>query len=486
MSTFLTIKALHEEGVAKKTIARRLGLDVRTVRSWISRIESGESEPKLRRRSGKLDAHVSVVQSMLERGCTAVQIHHHLKGLEDFDASYETVKRLVRRLKPRHPVCYERMAYRPGSEAQIDFGEVDALIIDGRRRRRWLFCMTLCHSRYTYVEEVYDQKVPTFLGAIRRGFEFFGGTPERLKLDNLKSGVLLNHLGERFYQKDFFAFCRHYGVVPDAARPRTPTDKGRVERDIRYVKESHYRGRIAGSPEEEARSLARWRDDVANQRIHGTTKRKPAELFEVERRELHPLPHDPYEIATWGVYHVRKDCHVRIADNFYSAPYTLVGSKVEVRIAEHEITIFAEDAVVARHRRAFGQGESVTDRSHYPPYKRTATQEVHRQRLMRVRQAGPQTARFLSRLREGPLVLRDQLLRMVKLIDTYGVEAVERASKRALHFEACDSAMRLQRILERGLEQRPLPGDRPVQAKGSSFGRPLVEYQRLLDKEARS
>ena len=379
------------------------------------------------------------------------------------------------------------MNFEPGSEAQIDFGEVAAIEIDGRRRRRWIFCMTLCFSRYAYYELVFDQKVPTFLGAIRRGFEFFGGAPERIKPDNLRSAVLINALGERVYQRDFFELCRHYNTVPDAARPRTATDKGRVERDIRYAKGSFFRGRVTATAEVEAADLARWRDGVANQRQHGTTRRAPAALFEIERQALRPLPDDPFELSDWGRYRVRKDCHVHVARNYYSVPHRFVGEYVDVRVREDEVAVFAEEVVVARHSRLRGEGQSSTDPQHYPESRRTPTQEIHRQRVMKVRAAGPETSRFLARIRTGAHVLRDQLLRMAKLIDDYGDEAVELACRRALHFEAVDSAMRLQRILERGLESEPLPCERAREADcHPGFARSLREYETLLEMEAQA
>lgn len=482
MSTFLTLKALHEEGIPKKTMARRLGVDVRTVRAWLAKIEAGESEPAMIRRPGKLDAHREMIDELVERGCSAVQIHRELCDREGFDASYETVKRLVRKLRPKTAACYQRLSFEPGSEAQIDFGEVPSVEVDGRRRRRWLFCMTLCFSRYAYHEIVFDQKVPTFLGAIRRGFEYFGGAPERLKPDNLRSAVLISGLGERVYQKDFYELCRHYGTTPDAARPFTPTDKGRVERDIRYAKDSFFQGRLPAAAGEDDVALARWRDEVANQRVHGTTRKRPVDLFAVERDALRPLPEEPFELSEWGRYRVRKDCHVHVGGNYYSVPHRFVGGHVDVRIRESEIAILAEDAVVARHGRLLGKGESRTDLSHYPETKRTSTQEIHRRRVLKIRSAGPEAARFLSRLREGRYVIRDQLLRMERLIDEFGDDAVERACRRALHFDAVDSAMRLQRILERGLQARPLPGDeRASGASRRDYGRALDEYQALLD-----
>ncbi len=486
LSTFLTLRALHEEGVPKKTMARRLGLDVRTVRSWLKKIESGESSPKQAPRPSKLDAYRDQIEEMVERGCSAVQIHSHLVAANSsLDVSYESVKRLVRKVRPRKSVCYQRMTFAPGSEAQIDFGEVSSVLEGGRRRRRWLFCMTLCFSRLAYHELVFDQRVPTFLAAIRRGFEYFGGVPGRLKPDNLRSAVLISGLGERVYQKDFFEFCRHYGTVPDAARPRTPTDKGRVERDIRYVKGSFFRGREKHSHDEDVIDLARWREDVANQRIHGTTRKRPADLFEREKEALRPLPSEPFEQSEWGSYRVRKDCHIHIAGNYYSVPHRLVGEKVEVRLREQDLAVFHGDIAVAHHERLSGKGQSSTQTEHYPKEKRTATQEIHRQRLLTVRSCGPASSRFLSRLRQSRFVFRDQVLRMLRLIERYGATAVEDASRRALYFEAVDSARRLERILERGLEKIPLPGTQRDDRHHSAndFGRSLSEYQDLLKGE---
>lgn len=243
MSSFLSVRALHEEGIPKKAIARRLGIDCRTVRKYVRRIERGASEPRRARVASKLDPFFEKIELKVDQGLSGVQVYQDLCSEPGFDACYETVKRAVRALKRPEPEVYCRMTFAPGEEAQVDFGEIGRLLVDGKLRRVWLFAMTLCFSRYSYYELVLDQTVPTFLGAIRRGFEDFGGAPARLKPDNLKSAVLVNALGERYYQEDFFRLCQHYGCVPDAARPVTPTDKGRTERDIGCVKHSCFEGR---------------------------------------------------------------------------------------------------------------------------------------------------------------------------------------------------------------------------------------------------
>ena len=485
MSIFLSIRALHERGEANKAIAKRLGVDVRTVRKYLERIELGATEPRRAPVPSKLDRYQGTIEAKVEEDLSATQIFQDLCDLDGFDASYPTVYRLVRKLRPKEPEVYCRMQYRPAEEAQIDFGEVGRIRVDGLLRRVYLFAMTLCWSRLAYYELVLDQKVPTFLGAIRRGFEFFGGAPERLKPDNLRSAVLLDALGQRYYQVDFFRLCQHYGTTPDAARPYTPTDKGRVERDIGYAKSSCFRGRTFGSLEEMRTHLERWMNHVANVRVHGTTKRRPVDLFERERPQLRPLPSEAYEICRWGRYRVRRDCHIYLEGNYYSVPYRYVGQTVSVRVSEDAVTVFADDEVLARHDRARGKGQDVTDPSHYPATKRLATQEIHRRRCLTVRSAGPHAAEFLHQLRHGRWVFGPQAGKLAGLVRQHGADAVDQACRRALYFRSNQGTEAIRRILERGLHIRPLPEEDPATAAGEreDFGRPLVEYAALLDGE---
>lgn len=486
MSLFLSIQALHEEGLPNKAIARRLDVDVRTVRKYIRRIAAGTREPRRAAVPGKLDPFEAKIACKVEQGLSAVQIYQDLCREEGFSASYETVKRRVRKLRRREPVVYCRQVFAPGEEAQIDFGEVGRLLVGERLRRVHLFVLTLCWSRMAYYELVLDQKVVTFLGAIRRAFEFLGGVPARLKPDNLRSAVLFDQLGQRYYQEDFFRFCRHYGTVPDVARPRTPTDKARVERDIGYAKGNAFRGRKFADFEHAASHLAHWRDTIANVRIHGTTGQRPVDRFKEEKPHLRPLPAEPYEICAFGRHRVRKDCHVHVEGNFYSVPYHHVGEQVLVRLGEHDVTAFVEGEVVARHTRARGRGVTVTDPSHYPATKRLATQEIHRRRVAAIREAGPHAAALLHALGQGPWVRSDQLARLVRLISAHGEPAFERACQRALHFGATDGAARIERILARGLEALPLPGaEAPGGRGGRDYGRPLAEYGALLGEGLR-
>jgi transposase len=480
MSMFLSIQALAERGMGKKKIARRLGLDVRTVRKYIRRIGLGDREPRRVPAPSKLDPLQPLVEQKIQEGLSATQIYQDLCLREDFDASYGTVQRLVRKLRTTEPEVYCRMRYVPGEEGQIDFGEIGRLPVGGKRRKVYLFVMTLCYSRLAYYELVLDQTVPTFLMAIRHAVEFLGVVPARLKPDNLRSAVLIDHLGQRYYQEDFFRFCQHYGMIPDAARPFTATDKGRVERDIGYAKSSCFRGRTFASFEEAVAHLEWWMNHVANVRVHGTTRRRPVDLFEEEKAHLLPLPDEPYEICRWGRYRVRKDCHIHVEGNYYSVPYTLVGGQVTVRVGAEDVTAFAEGMIMAQHQRALGKGETITDPAHYPPQKRLGTQEIHRRRCLSIRSAGPHAAEFLHQLRGSRWVFGPQVARLADLVRQHGADAVDQACRRALFFSSTDGADVIRRILEQDLHTIPLPEDAPCGSGGQDYGRPLVEYAALL------
>lgn len=483
MGTFLSVRALHEEGVPNKEMARRLGIDVRTVRAYLRKIEGGMTEPVRARVPRKLDRFAEVIEAKVRQGLSAVQIYQDLCREEEFDASYPTVQRRVRELRGSTPEVYCRMRYAPGEEAQIDFGELGRLVERGKLRKVYLFAMTLCWSRYAYYDLVTDQRVETFLRMIRNAFEFFGGAPQRIKPDNLRSAVIIDRLGQRYYQEEFFRLAQHYGTVPDVARPRTPTDKGRTERDIGYAKGNWWRGRQFGGFEEAREDLFRWRDEVANVRVHGTTRRRPWDLFAEERDRLLTLPEERYELGDWGLYKVRKDCHIHVRRNYYSVPHSLVGTKVLVRLTDDELTVFAQGSEVARHPRATGEGEDVTDLAHYPATKRMSSHEVHRRRLAVVREAGGHSARLLHELRRGPWVFGEQLVRLHRLVEQHGAEAFDRACERALYFGATDGARRIERILEAGLDKLPLPGqwDRSGLDERRDFGRSLREYAALLE-----
>jgi hypothetical protein len=314
-------------------------------------------------------------------------------------------------------------------------------------------------------------------------FEFFGGAVERLKPDNLKSAILFDQLGRRHYQSEFARLCAHYGCVADPARPGRPTDKGKVERAGRYVKGA-LRGRTFESDAALEAWLRTWSVEVADVRIHGTTRRRPIDLFEIERRRLRPLPSEPFETAMVREHRVRSDAHVSVARSWYSVPPSLVGETVTVRLADRAVEVIHGAEVVARHGRA-APGTFVTLPEH-KPHRGPSTQGIRRDRLERIRALGVEAALYLERLREArDRIFADDLRELVRLLDRWGPEPTTRAVERALHFDALGSRI-VERILERGLWRLPIEPRReerstPIEGlRAAGLARPLEDYVRLV------
>jgi hypothetical protein len=334
---------------------------------------------------------------------------------------------------------------------QADFGELVRVVHQNRLIRVWAYVAVWPHSRYRYAEVVLDQSVPTFLSAMQNGIFAAGAIPERISVDNLAAAVLREHFHERGYQREFSAFCKHFGTLPNAVRPRTPTDKGAVENGVGVLKRA-LRGRTFSSLEELQRAVKTIIDEL-NDRPSALDHRRADDLIVHERRG--DLP-EPFPIGAWSEHRVRTDCHVQVRANFYSVPHKLVGKVVVVRVDSSTLTVYDNFAVVARHERRIGRGETITDREHYPEHKRKASQEIHRERVERIRGVGAGAAAFYAGLLSSrDHVHSDSYRALLKLIESTPIADLDRACARAAHFGNF-SLDALRRIIDQRLFDRPL------------------------------
>jgi transposase len=177
------------------------------------------------------------INGKLHNGQHAVSIYQDLVCERQYNGSYDSVKRYVRKLRNKTPDLYARIETSPGEEAQVDFGEGAPTLKNGRYRKPWLFVMTLSNSRKSYQECVWQQDVETFIHCHENAFAFFGGVTRIIKHDNLKSAVLKAHLYEAEMNPNYLAFADHYGFIPIPCKVRTPEHKGKVESNIKYVQE---------------------------------------------------------------------------------------------------------------------------------------------------------------------------------------------------------------------------------------------------------
>lgn len=404
-------------------------------------------------------------------------IHQRLKE-RGYGGSYSSVRRYVHRLEPATPEVTVRVETRPGEEAQVDFGYTGRMLDpeSGKLRKSWAFVMTLSWSRHQYVEFVWDQKVETWLRLHRNAFSFFKGVPERVVIDNLKSGIAKACLHEPEAQSAYRECAEHYGFLIRPCRIRTPRHKGKVEQGgVHYVKRNFLGGREPTTIAQANQDVRRWVMTTAGQRIHGTTREQPLKRFETEQQALRSLPDTPYDLAIWKQLKLHRDCYVVFEGAYYSAPFRLVGQTLWVRGGTREVQLYASDyQLVANHPRAQQPGQRLTHPDHLPDHKLaglTLNRDTCRIRADEIGAATRQVVEvMLSHRPEDRLRTAGRLL---SLSEHYGPARLEAACVRALRFE--DSAyITIKRILRQGLDREETLSVHPA-PPALTFARSAVE-----------
>ena len=281
----ITIQTLWKQGRSKSEISRLTGHDRKTVRKVIRGIEDGKIRPEQKKRASILDPYKENILELIEQGLTSVRIHEKLQAL-GCTAAYPTVKGYVSGIKKRENICI-RFHTKPGEESQVDFGYFGKTLDNqGKLRKTWVFNMRLSYSRLDYFEKVYDQSVETFINCHINAFNYFGGVPRYIKIDNLKAAILEAHFYEPIHQIQYKLFSEHYGFEPIPCRVRKPQEKGKTESGIKYVKNNFLAGRTFKSGDDLDKQLSHWLDTYCNQRVHGTTRKIPREIFEEKEKEI--------------------------------------------------------------------------------------------------------------------------------------------------------------------------------------------------------
>jgi transposase len=350
-------------------------------------------------RNTLLVPHLPAIQAGLSRGLSAQRIYQDLVEEGRYHGSYDSIKRYIRKVRKKAPHFFERLPVFPGREAQVDFSQGPMIGEVPEKRRSWLFKMTLSFSRHAYEELIYAQDVETFLRCHEHAFAFFGGVPETVKIDNLKSGVLRAHLYEPTLNPVYLSFSQWYGFVINPCDPYQPQQKGRVERDIAYTQGNALKGRKISSLEEGNQLLLHWNKRWARLRIHGTTKRQVwSQFVEFEKPCLRPLTPSAFPFFKVGKRKVDVQGHIEVAGNFYSAPHPLIGTYVTVHFNSEEVAIFAGEKLLCRHRTRSGKAQASSLPEHRPPHKPVSLEAEEHMHLREAKRIGPNLSRFVEKI----------------------------------------------------------------------------------------
>ena len=400
------------------------------------------------------------VRDWVKQGIAGCTIHQALIRKHGFTGAYSSVRRFIAKIKEVTPVATVMLDFAPGDAVQVDFGAGPEITdaFTGEVIKTHFFVMTLAWSRHQYAEIVRDQKIETWLGCHRRAFEFFGGVPAKVIIDNPKCAITKACYHDPEVQRSYAAFAEGCGFLVSPCPPRDPQKKGRVESGVKYIKNNFMPLRDFRSLRDANAQLRDWVMGIAGNRIHGTTKEQPLALFaETEKHILRPLPDVPLELAVWAKVKLHGNCHVEFRRCYYSAPHRLVRQTLWLRATETTVQIFYDNELVAIHSRLSRPGSKATVQEHQPPEAQAYIMHDPQWCLAQAEKVGLACRECIDALFAHKVL--DNLRAAqgtLQLKKKYGAKRLEAACRRALdHHDPRYNTVK--RILEKGLDVLPRP-----------------------------
>ena len=400
------------------------------------------------------------------KGVTLDLLHHEYLAQHPDGYRYTQFCEIYRRWCKKRRLSM-RQVHRAGEKLFVDYAGHKPKVVNrntGEEREVELFVAALGASSFTYAEATETQRVADFIGSHSRALAFFGGVPELVIPDQLKSGVTRACRYEPGVQRSYDEWSRHYGTTIVPARTRKPRDKAKVEVAVQVVE----RWILARIRNETFFSLGELNTRIAElleelnartMRAYGQSRRERFDA--IDRPALRPLPHESFELAEWKQARVNLDYHVELHRAFYSVPHALVHERVEIRFTATSVEVFHKGQRVALHRRPsyFAPGGYATIPAHMP--------KAHRQhlawsptRLIHWGQSvGPKTGELIEAIlehRPHPEQGYRSCLGILRLAKQYGNQRLEAACDRAVRVRA-RSYRHVQSILKNGLDRVPLP-----------------------------
>ena len=359
-----TVWTLLEAGASQREIQRVTGIDRKTIRGYQKRFAAAAASNSPGVATGSAcEPHRAFIEAQLRLRRNAMAIYQDLVDGHGYAGAYNSVKRFALKLRHREPEQFDRLAFLPGEEMQVDYGEGALTRVPGteRWRKPRLFVATLRYSRRSFRFVVWRSSQQTWARLHEQAWRHFGGSCRYVVLDNLKEGVLKPDLYEPELNPVYAATLKHYSVVADPARVRDPNRKGTVEHAIGHTQATALKGRRFETIEEQNIFLEHWEAKWAASRIHGSERRQVRAMFEEEGPHLQPLPLMGMQYFTEAQRTVCDDSCVRVDHSSYAARPAPIGSKVLVRMFEHRIEIrdLASQALLRSHPRAERPGTVV-------------------------------------------------------------------------------------------------------------------------------
>jgi transposase len=453
------LRLYHAEKWKPGTIARQLGVHHNTVRRVLA--QAGQAPGFDSTRASMADPFVALIEQTLEKYPTLRASRLYAMARErGYPGGPDHFRHVVARYRPAPAAeAYLRLRTLPGEQAQVDWGYFGKQPVGRATRALWGFVMVLSYSRQIFLRFFFGNAMANFLRGHVGAFESFTGVPRVLLYDNLRSAVL-ERVGQAIhFNPTLLELAAHYRFEPRPVAVARGNEKGRVERAIRYIRDSFFAARQFTDLGDLNAQATAWCGGIAAERLCPEDRaRCVREVFADERARLLALPDNPFPCEDREETTVLRTPYVRFDLNDYSVPHTSVRRAVVVHATLDCVRVVDGSTVIATHPRSWDKGEQVEIAAHIAAlvaFKRAAR---HHRGLDRLHHACGNTPAFFATLAARHGNLGAATTGLTKLLDLYGARAVDDALAGALHSQAPHVAA-VRQILEqsRHAHRQPPP-----------------------------
>ncbi|MCB0335834.1 MAG: IS21 family transposase [Bdellovibrionales bacterium] len=432
----------------------------------------------------ELVTHKDLIENQLKEGWDPITIFEELPIKVTRSSFYRFLAR--HKLTSNNSLrVVPEIVTQPGESLQLDWGKLCTVTEDGNKKTVWMLAGVLGFSRYRMVRLVWSNDVESTIAAIKSMFDELGGVPAKVTTDNPKCFAIKAGKFETQFNPVMERFASHYGFVIECLPPREPQQKGKVERQIKYIRRL-YQAHADWWTLEESQHYLNEKLIKANALKHGTTRLVPKVVFEdTEQSALNTLPSTPYEVEQYHCGRVRRDGHVRFRGKYYSVDSKFIGREVVIIGTSSQVSIFLEGKLLEVHNRVTDPHLSKsTKESHLKPWEQSLeNSSVYRKRAQKI---GPWVDEMIATI----LASGNGFVDFRKI---WGILSLEKSYPAHYIDKACELACSLDRygyypvkeLTEKLIDQdnySDISEDNQKQAVAGShkFVHPIAEYKKQL------
>ena len=452
----------HGEHWKVGTIAAALGVHHETVRAALVNDTQGMRHGTCR--TTQLDPYLPFIRDTLGQfpRLRATRLFEMVKG-RGYPGSVVQLRRAVRLIRPAATATvYRRLTTLAAEEAQVDWGSFGSIRIGRGVRPLSGFVMVLSYSRAIFALFTVDQTLESFLRGHVEAFQTWAGVPRTLVYDNLRSAVLERAGTAIRFHPRLLELAGHYHFAPRPCTPGRGNEKGKVERQIQYLRHAFFAARTFVDIDDLNAQFRRWRDDIAHQRPHPDQRdRTVAAVLADEQPRLLALPLHPFETEVMRTVTSGKTPYVRFDRNHYSIPHTHVRRPLTLLASPTMVRLLVGTDEIARHVRSYDTNDIIEQATHVAGLVAATRQDNPSSARDRLRLAVPAVVTLFERLAARGESLRVHTARLLALLDDYGPQELGAAIDRALERDALGAGT-IAHLLETRRRQRGLKPPIPM------------------------